>query len=218
MAEECLGGAAMIRVAISVEGDTEETFVKEILYGLFLPMNIWITPINMRGNISLDRIVPDLVRLYHSHNFVTTFYDFYGFKRNNYIDGSDLEDKICSHVKESLIRNDQELDPRRFRPYIQMHEFEGLLFSDVAGFNILTDVTVKHIDVLKAVRHEFASPEDINNSKETAPSKRILSVGFNYDKVEHGPLIALEIGIDKIRRECPRFNEWMIWLEGLGAA
>jgi hypothetical protein len=52
----------------------------------------------------------------------------------------------------------------------------------------------------------YASPEEINNSQETAPSKRILGVYNSYNKITDGYLIAKEIGIDKMREVCPRIK------------
>ncbi|MFZ5766273.1 MAG: DUF4276 family protein [Thermodesulfobacteriota bacterium] len=51
----------------------------------------------------------------------------------------------------------------------------------------------------------------------SAPSKRILAICSNYDKPLHGSLIALGIGLDVIRRECPLFDSWVRRLEGLQA-
>ena len=65
------------------------------------------------------------------------------------------------------------------------------------------------------VREGFTGPEDINDSKETAPSKRLQSVIPRYNKVLHGPMLAAEIGLKKIREECRRFDTWVRRLEAL---
>ncbi|WP_081436174.1 DUF4276 family protein [Magnetococcus marinus] len=64
----------------------------------------------------------------------------------------------------------------------------------------------------------FASPEHINDSPATAPSKRIQTICKSYDKVVHGTLIALDIGLESIRQHCPLFDAWIKRLEGLNAA
>jgi hypothetical protein len=66
-------------------------------------------------------------------------------------------------------------------------------------------------NALLAVAQAFSNPEDINDSPETAPSKRILSIfpAGTYSKPEHGPLIAEATGMDAIRAKCPAFNEWI---------
>ena len=97
---------------------------------------------------------------------------------------------------------------RRFIPHIQFYEFEGLLFS--APETLASESG--HIELqqdLQHIRDQFASPEHINNSPDTAPSKRIQALISEYDKVVYGSLIALGIGLDRIRNECPLFNQWV---------
>ena len=36
-----------------------------------------------------------------------------------------------------------------------------------------------------------------------------------YRKIEDGIAVAKEIGIEKISEECPRFREWLEWMNGL---
>ena len=65
------------------------------------------------------------------------------------------------------------------------------------------------------ISDQFNTPEEINNSPVTAPSKRILQLFKGYDKPMHGALAALEIGLDNIRKECALFNKWLLTLEAL---
>ena len=46
----------MIRIAVSVEGATEREFVTRVLVPHFQPSQKYLTPIDIRGNVSLDRI------------------------------------------------------------------------------------------------------------------------------------------------------------------
>ena len=97
-------------------------------------------------------------------------------------------------------------------PYVVMHEFEGLLFSDPAGFGRgvgRSDLTPS----MKAIREDFGTPEEINDSLDTAPSKRIEGLMPGYQKPLHGLLACQEIGLDAIRRECPQFSDWVDRLE-----
>ena len=66
---------------------------------------------------------------------------------------------------------------------------------------------------LQAVRAQFATPEEIDDSPETAPSKRIQGLVPGYGKVFMGILGILEIGLAKIRGECRHFDEWLVRLE-----
>ena len=88
-----------------------------------------------------------------------------------------------------------------------MHEFESLLFSDVTAFNIIANN--KTVAQLEAVRNEFQSPEYINNSVSSSPSKRLEVLIPDYKKVFNGIEIATIIGIDAILAECLHFREWV---------
>ena len=96
---------------------------------------------------------------------------------------------------------------RRFIPYIQLHEFEALLFSNNNGFEYLweDDMSSK----TKNIVDSFENPEDINSAPETAPSKRLLAINQKYDKVLEGNVIALEVGINEMLAKCPRFADWV---------
>lgn len=56
---------------------------------------------------------------------------------------------------------------------------------------------------------------EINDSRDTAPSQRILKWMPGYEKPLYGSLAAIEIGLDRIRRECKRFDRWVGVLENL---
>ena len=68
---------------------------------------------------------------------------------------------------------------------------------------------------LKAIRDQFPTPEDINDSPETAPSKRVEHLVAGYQKPLLGTLAVLEIGLDCIRQECKHFDDWLSKLESL---
>ena len=89
-----------------------------------------------------------------------------------------------------------------------------MLFSDVNSFRTL-DTSEETLNALRGVRAQFPTPEDINDNVDTAPSKRLENLIPRYDKVVFGPLVALETGLDNIRAECPRFNDWVTKLESL---
>ena len=205
----------MTRVAVSVEGPTEEAFVKEVLAPHLAGREVWLTPIGMGGNITLDRVAPELYRLSFGHDVVTTCYDFYGFKRRPAPDAAGVETAIGDAAAGIFERNGRPFRPGTIRPYIQVHEFEALLFADVRAFNVLPDVTPMDVAALDRVRAAIDTPEDINDSPQTSPSHRLMSMPFRYDKVEHGPILALEIGLPAMRAACPRFDAWVGWLEGL---
>ena len=199
----------MVRIGISVEGSTEERFIKAVLAPYLSVKDIYITPISMDGNVSVDRVKGELKKIANNFDYVTTLYDFYGFKKKK--DNEDrgslekrLEDAVHEGVKPKLI------------PYIQMYEFEGILFSCPESMERgLNESGVSAW--CQGVLDDFhENPETINDSAETAPSKR-LGQETGYRKTTHGPNIAKETGIDKIREMCSGFNEWLTKLEKLAA-
>jgi hypothetical protein len=105
-------------------------------------------------------------------------------------------------------------DSSRFIPFVTMHEFEGILFSDCGAFSrgiYRPELEPK----FQSIRNEFNTPEEINDSPNTAPSKRIMDIIPSYEKPLLGTLAVLAIGLVTIRRECPHFNEWITFLEKL---
>ena len=197
----------MIRVGVSVEGKTERNFVTAVMRPYLYKKGILIQPINIRGNVSIDRACREIKRLSHEFDFVTIFYDFYGFQ------GKKPGETKASLEQRLVERIDNQLS-RRFIPYIQMYEFDGLLFSSPADLALrLKDDSIEAWanDIL---RIHNSNPEEINDSRDTAPSKRL---GFKtiYSKTELGHVIAKDIGLEKIRKKCPGFGVWLEKIEGL---
>ena len=205
----------MIRLAVSVEGQTEEEFVNESLAPHLRRSDVYATPVLIGrarrrarggGNVTVDRLAREIRHLRRSFDAVTSLVDFYGFRGK----GSKLPNDLVRAVRNRISR----FDERSLLPYVQLHEFEGLLFSNVEAFGrILPDAPVAD---LKSIRSQFQTPEDINDHPNTAPSKRIETLIPRYRKALHGPSLALEIGLDTIRSECPRFDAWLGRLEALG--
>ncbi len=212
----------MKRLYILCEGQTEETFVRELLLPHFANMKILVTPILVRtgkgkgGVVSYGKVHHqiDLLCKQDQQAHVTTLMDYYDFPqgKNGLAPVRDATDPIQKAL--NLTKAFQEdLGHGNFTAYLVVHEFEGLLFSRPEAFIPWFDESVASI--LQKVRDEASTPEHINNNKQTAPSKRILQICDNYSKIYHGTLIALDIGLDTIRRECPIFNTWLEGLEQL---
>lgn len=106
--------------------------------------------------------------------------------------------------------------PERFIPHIQPYEFEGLLFSDVDALTLTEPAWKHHLPKLQAVRADFETPEHINNSYETKPSKRLEEIlQPQYKKTRHGPLAAEKITLNKMEQECVHLKGWMDKLRNL---
>jgi hypothetical protein len=104
----------------------------------------------------------------------------------------------------------------RFLPYLQLHEYEGLLFSDPPAFAAAINQPYL-AQAFQTVRDAFPTPEDINDDPATAPSKRVIQACHSYRKVLHGTIAARAIGIEAMRRECHHFRDWLEQLEALPA-
>ena len=203
----------MMRLAISVEGETEEEFVKRVLADYLRSVGIKPIPYLLQGNITVPRLGGEMARLLGNHDAVTSLVDFYGFTwTNERLPIAELENRLTIEVRRNLRIVP---DPLPVIPYVQQYEFEGLLFSDVEAFGIELDLPESAVDRLRQIRQQFATPEEINDSTITAPSKRIADIMPRYNKVVYGYLLAQEIGLHRIRTECPRFNQWMADLEAL---
>jgi hypothetical protein len=118
-----------------------------------------------------------------------------------------IKDDICGRIPD--FRPDI-----RLIPYLSLHEYEGLLFSDPDALaQALNQPNLA--SRLHQVRNDFPTPEDINDSPETAPSKRMSAIYSAYRKVIEGTLAARAVGIDSMRRECEHFRNWLEQLEAL---
>ena len=214
----------MIRVCIVCEGPTEVEFVKSCLAPYLLDSQILAFPSLLRapsgnhrgGRVKVERLVKFISHQYHQADRITTLVDFYGFQDRASRTRAELEADILSGVE----RCTKKYDSRFVLPYVQMHEFEGLLFTNTQAFEWVVDGWNEDTkEALEAVVQAFDNPEEINNSRETAPSKRILRIFEGaYSKTVHGPLIADSIGMDDIRSKCPAFSEWVGKLQGWGSA
>lgn len=209
----------MKRLYIVVEGQTEQEFVNEILrpylnsFGLYdvTPVLIHTSKTGKGGFVNYDHLnntVVPLLRTKGNDIVVTTFVDYFRIPTNtpHYEECIKLGSNKDIVVKlEQCI--DENINDRRFFSYIQLHEFEALLFSNNNGFKEY--FTEEQAKLTNAIVNEFDNPEDINTRPQHAPSKRILSIKENYNKPIEGNLIAIEIGINDIIKRCPRFAMWV---------
>lgn len=217
----------MKRLVIVCEGPTEQEFVRDVLQPHFLPKDIYIQiPLIKKSG---GGIVPWAVlktqienHLREGDSFVTTLIDYYGIPdRFNYpgwqeskiiVDKSlrmdFLEQKMLADVDSAL--------SHRFIPYIQLHEFEGLLFNNIQSFEHTFEAKeFRDKNELQSILNQYYNPELINDNPNTAPSKRLMKLIEGYNKIIYGSILAETIGIKNIREKSPRFNNWIARLERL---
>lgn len=198
-------------VYILVEGETEEKFVKELLTPYFNQKNIFLTAVRLRGVSKYCIIEKELKSLLKNDSFilVTTMIDLYACP-NDMPKKSLLSQQMNYNEKVDFLENafSEQINDEKFLPYLQLHEFEALLFSDVSHFTILKKNLSSFENLLRSKQ-----PEEINDSPQTAPSKRILQEIPNYIKTLHGIIIAKKIGLEKMRENCPHFDSWISNIE-----
>lgn len=224
----------MTRVLIICEGNTEADFVKKIIaphlsgFGINAFSPLLGKPGKKGGDVRSARVIGDVTTFLKNDKtaLCTTFFDFYGMKsdvpgRGEAGNKSDHKEKkrIVENAIFKAVEERVGDSARRFKPYIQMYEFEGLLFSNIQKMS--SKLSDGDNEVAQKIQSEFGkiletkSPEEINDSRETAPSKRIEKMVLSYKKTTDGIDIAKDISLQEIRKKCPLFNEWMIWLESL---
>ncbi|MBI5528812.1 MAG: DUF4276 family protein [Deltaproteobacteria bacterium] len=219
----------MKRVHVICEGPTEQTFVRQVLQPVLPQLHlIAILPGKTFGRgrggaIKYDRVKPDIVRTLKHDRLCccTTFFDYYGLGKFPSTDeprGASPERK-SARIEDAIMGDVcKELGPDfiadRFRPYLSMHEFEGLLFSDPRRLAEGLYRPDLEAEIVK-VRASAESPEHIDDGTETAPSKRLKDICAGYDKITGGNVAALAVGIDAMMRECAHFRRWMDWFDEL---
>jgi hypothetical protein len=218
------------RVYVIVEGQTEESFLDNVLAPALWPRQIYVNPIilgppgHQGGNPKYGRVKKDVVKQLKQDRtaYCSTMLDFYGLGSDfpgmplpGNLPNLDKVRRIERAVKEDIVGELLDLRPDiRFLPYVQLHEYEGLLFSDPAAF--AAGIRQAHLaQQFQIIRTEFDTPEDINDDPNTAPSKRVLRAYPAYRKPLDGTLAAQAVGIERMRQECPHFRGWLEQLEGL---
>lgn len=228
----------MIRLLVHVEGQTEENFVNRVLAPHLYRRGYSLVGARLIGNArrrdqrggitGWPSARRDIVRHLHEDQncIATTMVDYYGLPQRGpgawpgrerasacaFPDKAPLvQDSLTADVREAM---GVDFDARRFVPYLMMHEFEAMLFSDCEGFGAGID-RPELTPRLQQIRNVFGSPEEIDESPAGAPSKRIEALVAGYQKPLLGILAVMEIGLPRIRGECPHFSSWLSHLEDL---
>lgn len=218
----------MKRVIVICEGPTETEFCKDVLSNHFIEREIYIqTPLIKKsgGGIVPWGILKGQVEnhlLQDRAAIVTTLIDYYGIKDKHQFPEWELAQRITNKNErmdtlESAMKMSFDESLRyRFIPYIQLHEFEGLLFNNIKTFtNNIPEKELLDKSELERVIDQYPNPEMINDTPNNAPSYRLKRLISGYNKIVYGSILAEEIGIQRIRDKCPRFNNWIIELENI---
>ena len=222
-----------VRLHFIVEGQTESRFVNQVLAPHLAGLSIVTDARRVRtshkggvkhsgGVTNYELPKQDILRWTRGDRGAdarfTTMFDLYG-----------LPSEFPGYSDAALIANPYEkvraiedalgadINDRRFIPYIQLHEFEALILSAPEQLSARFRDRDAGILRLAALSAQFESPEHIDDGVDTAPSKRIISEIPEYErrKASAGPIVAANIGLPTLRRQCAHFGEWLIKLERL---
>lgn len=221
-------------VHVLCEGQTEQGFVEEVLKpylirnGVTAVKSVLISTnrkLNARGGmLSYQQAARDLDLMmrasldgeYEKHVF-TTMFDLYALPSDfpEYADAMKTADRYSrvDKLEQAFV---QDINSVRFIPYIQLHEFEALVFC---GINFLKDLypdSDKGCKRLQEVLDKQPNPELVNDSPATAPSKRIIraieeesGTRYNYDKPKTGKYVTDKVGMEILREKCRHFSDWV---------
>jgi hypothetical protein len=226
----------MARLFVHVEGETEETFVNQILRPHLVNAGYHNVSAKLLGNArarthrggirNWPSVRQDILRHLRSDQEIlsTVMVDYYALPKDgdHAWPGRDAAPNLSSQEKGRLVEEAISADiaermgvapeASRFIPYVMMYEFEALLFSDCQAF--ADGIGLPELGPqLSVIRSAFLSPEDINDSPLTAPSKRVTALIPKYQKPLFGNVAAHSIGLESIRAECANFSDWLTRLE-----
>lgn len=218
----------MRRLNLIVEGQSEETFVRDVFAPYLAQFDIFatarcinttkkkiVTRVNRGGVTNYDKAKTDIERWLSSDQraYVSTMLDLYALPADfPGMQGHALRGLAkAQHIQTELATD---LGNARFVPYVMLHEFEALILTAPRVIDEVIPGSTGGAQ-LEVECAPFTTPEDINDGPTTAPSKRILRCCPGYNKVLHGSRITNKLGIDNVRTRCPHFSNWITTLTNL---
>lgn len=212
----------MKQLIIICEGQSEQEFCDKLLKPHLASYNIDIQyPLILHsgGGIVPWKYLKKQIELHNESTpdaFITTFIDYYGLTEQRFPDWARAHTITDLNIRMELLEMGmftslQTTVGSKFIPYIQLHEFEALMFSDFEVFKDYYEEAEYDAGRLKTLC--ASAPESINDGPQTAPSKRLESIIPRYHKNTDGPGLAQLAGLSKIRSRCPGFNRWLTKLE-----
>lgn len=154
--------------------------------------------------------------VYENDVLVSTLIDFYALPKDfpKYEESTKIVDKVdrLSFLEKAIVEDIEKEKGESFPnlvPYIQLYEFEALVFSSLHGISSLFGENEADFEKIERIIDTHTNPEDINNDPTTAPSKRLLKLIKGYNKVVDGIMIIEENGIENVLKKCTRFNSWV---------
>jgi hypothetical protein len=217
---------------IYVEGQEEELFVNRVLrnhlrrFGVIVQKPILAATsfrigdddeanVTVGGVTNYESIREDTVYQFAAGDIgatgvLTTLIDLYALPKSFPGHNEAIAQGLTGGKKAALIEQTWKagIGQPNFFPYIQVHEFEALILTRPS---VLADYYPEHASGIEQLRAEcapFPTPEDINETKATSPSHRILARVPTYQKID-GFRHLQDIGVPELKAHCPRFKAWL---------
>lgn len=206
----------MKTIIIICEGETEVEFCS-LLNNFLGYENYRIESRNLEGNCHWERIKNLVEKTLKSQKsaIVTTMIDYYGRKSKTFpkqAEANNIKNNIRQKVdflEQAMIDAIDSSLRDRFIPYLQLHEFEAMLFHNYQVFeNNFGDDECKKNEIQKILQ-QFPDPEMINDSPLTSPSHRLENIIIGYNKITYGNLLAEIIGLRNVYSKNQHFREWV---------
>lgn len=225
----------MLRLHMTVEGQTEQAFASQVLTPHLAPFGVMLAKPRLTGLVSRRKGRIPTGGMLHTFAHAlgdmkrwlgedrgedarfTMMVDLYGLPSDfpGYAPAMDERDPHRrAQVLEAALAG--EIEDKRFIPYLQIHEFEALILSQPEAFGQQFDKSQRATQKLADECGDYDSPEKIDDGQDTHPKARIRSLFPDYHENVDGPLLAGEIGLEVIRNACPHFHQWLTTLERLG--
>lgn len=213
--EHFRGQTLMFRLYFIIEGYTEEKFIKFALipYLKYKTNNeLYYNYLNLNGKIKLTQLRNCIKNSIAQYDYVTTFIDLAGsrtIKFDNYeqVMNQNIPSSEKACLLEQQLTDSISLSQNKFIAHIQPYEFEALCFADLDGLARTDPKIAKHIFKIKQESKGYLNAESINNRE--LPATRLVKYGY----VKQSTTFANYCNIDKIRKGCPHFSNWLLRLE-----
>ena len=215
---------------ILCEGQTEELFIKEVLKpylaekGIIAKSRLLLTNVRLDakgGLVSYSQVKRNLsmwkkqtVKSLSESHYFSTMFDLYALPEDFPCYERIIPKDVYAYVAglEQAFYEDCALG-ENFIPYIQVHEFEALVFCGIEKLKEEYPDAARSIDSLNGVLDDFSgNPEAVDNGRQTAPSKRIINAMsglYHYGKPKSGMAVTKSVGIDTLRHKCRHFDNWI---------
>lgn len=210
-------------VMVSVEGQTEEAVLNQVIQPHLEPLGLVLQPVLVetkhvagrsayKGGLSSWAKARREIRALLGNTaaaMVTTMYDLFAFPD----DGPGVREAAVMgnatqrvQAVESALAD--EIDHQRFLPYLSLFELEALVLAAPAPLAQLG------MDADFSGLKGLPPPEQVNDTN--PPSYRILECWPGYAKPVDGPAVLAAAGLAPVRAACPHFDKWVTRLEDLG--